>query len=541
MRNSIIFLVALMALVFNAKAQTELCHGAVPFCTGTTYNFPAPVNGYTAQPGVNYGCLITTQNPVWYYLKVATSGPIILNISGASAFDDIDFVCWGPFTSATSGCIAQLTNACTGVGIGCPSNTNAPPGLYPSGNMVDCSYDPQPTEVCTIPNALAGQYYLVLITNYRGNYTTIIFNQTNAGATGAGATDCSIMNLFQAVTAVPSACDTTNNTYTLTGTVSFTNAPSTGSLVVTSSCGGSQAYTAPFTSPLVYSISGLSSNGSTCSLSASFSAISGYAKTCAYTAPATCVSCTVTASSNSPVCELQSLKLLSSAHNASVTSWHGPGGYTSSLISPTLVSVPAKAAGVYTLTVLSGNAAICTATTQVVIHPLPVPDFALATPKEKGNYNISGTNLSIGSSYFYWNIDDRKQLFTTNFSYNFGDAGKYPVCLYTENSFGCSATRCTVVDFKEWSFYVPDSFTPNHDHVNDRFYVYGYGISEVYLEVYNRWGAKVFSGNGLEDGWSGITEGEGQPAKQDTYTWKVSFKDVDNLQHNYVGHVTLLK
>lgn len=542
MRKSIIFLVVLSVIVFKAKAQTSLCNGASPFCTGTTYNFPAPVTGNYAQPGIDYGCLLATPNPVWYYLKVATSGPIILNISGTSTFDDIDFVCWGPFTSETSGCIAQLTNACTGIGFGCPSNTSAPPGTYPSGNMVDCSFDSQPTEICTIPNALAGQYYLVLITNYKGSYTTIIFNQTNAGAAGAGATDCSIMNLFNGLTVAPSACSDADNTYSLTGTVSFTNAPTTGSLTVTSSCGGtSQVFTAPFTSPLNYTIPGLLSNGGACSVSASFSAIKGYAKTFAYTAPVSCVSCTVAASNNSPVCELQALHLLSSAPNASVTMWNGPNGYASSAVSPTLTSAPLKASGMYTLTIVAANTATCMATTPVIIHPLPVPDFSLAMPVGEQDYVISGANLSLGCSYFHWNIDDKTKILTNNFSYDFTSGGKYPLCLYVENSFGCSSTKCTTVDFKDWAFYIPDSFTPNNDNLNDRLYVFGYGISEVYLEIYNRWGTTIFLGNGLEDGWPGLTDDEGHPVKQDTYTWKVSFKDVNNLQHNYVGRVMVLK
>lgn len=542
MRNEIVFLFMLLAVAFKTRAQTTLCNGAAPFCTGTTYNFPALTSSMSAQPGVDYGCLLTTPNPVWYYLKVGTPGTIVLNISGVNSLDDIDFVCWGPFTDATSACTAQLTNLCRGVGIGCPSNGNAPPGLYPSGNMVDCSYSLQPTETCTIPNALAGQFYLVLITNFAGNNTNIVFNQTNIGVPGAGSTDCSIvLCAIHALTAVPSGCNQANNTYTLTGTVSFTNAPSTGSLIVTNSCGANQVFTAPFTNPLTYAFPGLVSNGKACSVNASFSAGNGCTKTTAYTAPVSCVSCTATASNNSPVCELQALNLVSSSPNASITTWSGPNNYISSLVSPTLVSAGIKASGIYTVTVLSVNTATCSATTSVIVRPLPVPDFSLTVPKEEGNYTISGTNLSVGSSYFYWNLENGKQIFTNDIDYDFKDKGKYPVCLYTENSFGCSATKCTVVDFKEWSFYVPDSFTPNHDHVNDRFYVYGYGISEVHLEVYNRWGSKVFSGNGLEDGWSGTTEGEDQPVKQDTYTWKVSFKDVDNLQHNYVGHVTLLK
>lgn len=266
----------------------------MPFCTGTTYNFPAPVGNAQPDAGVNYGCLASTPNPVWYYLKVATNGTIILNIAGAGSNDDIDFACWGPFTSPNAGCTAGLTNNCSNSITGCSDNTAPPPfgTTYPSGNLIDCSYDPQPTEVCTIPNAVAGQYYMVLITNFGGNNTNIIFNQTNAGNAGAGATDCSIVTPvscnISSLTAQSSSCNPATNTYSITGSITFTNAPGTGSLTVSTSCGGSQVFVAPFTSSLNYSITNLTSNGSSCTVTAVFSASTSCSQSLSITAPGTC-------------------------------------------------------------------------------------------------------------------------------------------------------------------------------------------------------------------------------------------------------------
>ncbi|MBC7862815.1 MAG: hypothetical protein IAF38_07560, partial [Bacteroidia bacterium] len=166
--RKIYLLLLLIISSFCCFSQND-CATADPFCTGTTYNFPAIANGSTAQPGPDYGCLMSQPNPVWYYLQIATSGQITMSIGGASSFDDIDFVAWGPFNSPTAPCTAALTSNCSP---GCPDNTAGP--FYPSGNMVDCSYDAQATEVCTIPNAIAGEYYMVCITNYGGTNTNII-------------------------------------------------------------------------------------------------------------------------------------------------------------------------------------------------------------------------------------------------------------------------------------------------------------------------------------------------------------------------------
>ncbi|HOU98709.1 MAG TPA: hypothetical protein PLP65_07660, partial [Bacteroidales bacterium] len=75
------------------------CAHADPFCTGTTYNFPMQTDNGSAESGPQYGCLCTTPNPVWYYLRISTSGDIGITIS--STCGDIDYAAWGPFSSLT--------------------------------------------------------------------------------------------------------------------------------------------------------------------------------------------------------------------------------------------------------------------------------------------------------------------------------------------------------------------------------------------------------------------------------------------------------
>jgi hypothetical protein len=77
-----------------------------------------------------------------------------------------------------------------------------------------------------------------------------------------------------------SACNPSDNTFSISGTVEFTSPPTTGNITISSSCGGSVSYPAPFTSPLAYTIPGLVSDGTTnCTVTASFSA----APTCSIT------------------------------------------------------------------------------------------------------------------------------------------------------------------------------------------------------------------------------------------------------------------
>jgi len=160
-------LVLLICNTFKIHAQAD-CANIAPFCansnnSGTT--FPAGTNN-SSEAGPDYGCLATTPNPAWYYFQVSQSGTINIGISGTGG-GDVDFICWGPFSSPNGNCGNLLT----------------------SGNTIDCSYSASPTETCTITNAIVGEYYTLLLTNYSNQAQNINFNQ----AGGNGSTNCNLI------------------------------------------------------------------------------------------------------------------------------------------------------------------------------------------------------------------------------------------------------------------------------------------------------------------------------------------------------------
>ncbi len=220
------------------------CDTADPFCTDVSYNYCNTTNVPSLGGGGIYGCLFSTPNPAFYYMNVASSGPISFQISQQSNTGvglDVDFVCWGPFASQAAMC-AGLSAA----------------------NIVACSYSFASVETANIPGALAGQWYMVLITNFSNQQGAINFTQTNTGTAGAGTTNCNIL------TVTPGAC--TGGLYNLTGTVQTQSPPVSGTLTITNSCGGSTVINAPFTTNIPFSIPNLCGNGGSCNVTAVFSA-----------------------------------------------------------------------------------------------------------------------------------------------------------------------------------------------------------------------------------------------------------------------------
>jgi gliding motility-associated-like protein len=89
---------------------------------------------------------------------------------------------------------------------------------------------------------------------------------------------------------------------------------------------------------------------------------------------------------------------------------------------------------------------------------------------------------------------------------------------------------------------VPNVFTPGNDMLNDTFalvFVEGSGIVEQ-MEIYNRWGQKVFNSSETVKTWDGTHNGK--PAPVDTYVYRIIWRRKDGaLQEPLTGEVTLLR
>lgn len=153
-----------------AKPGNTVCANPSPICTGTPINFTANSGSpaaTTLNPGNNYGCLLTSPNPSWYYLKIATGGNLVVDITAGS---DVDYAMWGPYSTLAAG----------------QAQCNA------YGAPISCSYSTSATEHAIINGVIAGQVYILLVTNYANTVQTININQSPSNT---ATTDCSIVSL----------------------------------------------------------------------------------------------------------------------------------------------------------------------------------------------------------------------------------------------------------------------------------------------------------------------------------------------------------
>jgi gliding motility-associated-like protein len=87
---------------------------------------------------------------------------------------------------------------------------------------------------------------------------------------------------------------------------------------------------------------------------------------------------------------------------------------------------------------------------------------------------------------------------------------------------------------------VPTAFSPNGDGVNERFRALNQNIDRYNLQVYNRWGEKVFETNVPGDGWDGVFKGVQQ--ELGVYVWTCQYQLKGQTKLNLVkGNVTLMR
>ena len=115
------------------------------------------------------------------------------------------------------------------------------------------------------------------------------------------------------------------------------------------------------------------------------------------------------------------------------------------------------------------------------------------------------------------------------------------VYLTVKDAIGCAASDSIFIKVYEGpTYYVPNSFTPNGDGLNDIFRAIPTGIaSTTYFRVFNRFGELVFETNQWLKGWDGTFKGKEQ--KAGTYVWMVSGVDKNNKKIEIKSTVNLIR
>ena len=199
--------------------------------------------------------------------------------------------------------------------------------------------------------------------------------------------------------------------------------------------------------------------------------------------------------------------------------------------------------GTYTVsgTISDINGCSTTASLTLTAYKTPVANFTMlpTVPVESAD-EVQLTAIGAENLNYMWIIHDQKPVRTPTTSYLFDQAGTYPITLIVSNAIGCADTISkTILVNQEFNVFIPNAFTPNGDNINDTFLPVTRGVVLYDLMIFDRYGHVVFTSSNALQGWDGTYNG--QPAKQDTYTYKLILTSNSQIQKQFIGEVLLYR
>ncbi len=190
------------------------------------------------------------------------------------------------------------------------------------------------------------------------------------------------------------------------------------------------------------------------------------------------------------------------------------------------------------------------------VYPTPVANF-IVTPDTVmlPNSAVYGYNRSTHGDIFQWNFGDRgdEVVFGPNPIYFYTEPGVYNIILEVFTNHGCfdsASVYAAVVVESPGVCKFPNAFTPStsgpsdgswfeNDVSNDIFHPVHRGVGVYKLEIFNRWGEKIFESEDPAIGWDGYKDNKILP--QDVYVWKVTGKYKNGVPFKDAGDVTLIR
>ncbi len=250
-----------------------------------------------------------------------------------------------------------------------------------------------------------------------------------------------------------------------------------------------------------------------------------------------------------PFCvNFHDLSTIASGNSSALWLWSFGDGYNSAVPSHCYSndSVFAPVAYNVALTVISDSGCVgsLSKNNYITVYPKPNADFTVE-PNSATIINpvISIKDLSSGSNFWNWNFGDSDTSTSNNpLHHTFSDTGTFTITLITSTHYGCFDTAFqNIIIEPDFAFYIPSSFTPNDDGLNDSFSGKGIFIVKYEMSIFDRWGNLIFFSDDMSRAWDGKARLGNEIAQRDVYVYTIKVTDYRMIEHIYRGVVTLIK
>lgn len=177
----------------------------------------------------------------------------------------------------------------------------------------------------------------------------------------------------------------------------------------------------------------------------------------------------------------------------------------------------------------------------VTIYPNPDPSFTI----EPQVMDISEAVCQLESVYqdgdCTFIMSDGGTVDGCSLEYSWMASGLQTITHYVTSPQGCTSSATGQVIINGFAFYAPTGFSPNDDGLNDVWIPVMTGMSSFELDVYNKWGDKVFTTTDANRPWLGQAYDGTYYVPNDVYQYRVVMRDLLLQRHEFSGSFILIR
>jgi gliding motility-associated-like protein len=485
---------------------------------------------------------VSESNSIWYKWQAANNGTLVYTITPANPLDDID---WVLFDLGITGDCANVTPAnairCkAGYGV---TNTDCPnDAIYYKTGL-----DFNETDLTEPPGCGHGQNGKVkYVTMQQGHVYGLLINNFSSGNSGftlaftdqEGKAGTGTFEGPKPVISAASEYDcTVNQQYTFKS-----NSTNYDSLKWSFGDGASIS-TAKTAGPfqIKYATPGIKTVSLEAYALGGCSVIATQQISVGLTPPVP----TISADKNI-YCVNDTVRLQASTVPNVTYQWQGPDGYQSDSSTAVVPVTGNGIAGVYKLVVSNFQ---CSSDPAYISLPEPQtsPTAAFHTDPSSvnalyGPVTIQFINDTFNADTFLWEFGDGSTSSLKNPVHSYHTKGNFNVKLTASNINSCynSTLINNLVIIQDNNYiFIPNTFTPNGDGINDLFNVTITNLKTYHIQIFSRWGQLVFESKDLLNSWDGNYNGK--QATWGVYYYVIEGEGSDNAIVKRSGSITLIR
>jgi len=250
---------------------------------------------------------------------------------------------------------------------------------------------------------------------------------------------------------------------------------------------------------------------------------------------------------NGPYCIGDTIVMSTTAQANTIYNWTGPNNFTSNQPAIRIPITGISVAGTYSLSITQGlcssdplsttiNASDIAAVPKAAFDASPTIPIAASVP-----LTVSFTNLSNNADSYLWDFGDGTTSTLTNPQHQYTKKGSFTVKLTATNKGVCSNTVSLgkLVLRYDVTVFIPNTFTPNNDGINDLFGVKITNLKNYRIQIFNRYGTQLYESKDIEKKWDGFFNG--QPVPVGTYYYVITAVSLNEDGLKESGYVTVLR